>query len=126
MLYRALADLVVVAHLVFVLFVMLGGFLVLRRKGWAWVHVPAVLWAALIEFSGWACPLTPLENWFRERGGGIGYQSSFIEQYLLPLLYPTLLTRRLQITLGLIVLGVNLGVYAWLLRRPVRNQLRQS
>lgn len=117
MLYGVLADLVVLAHLAFVLFAALGGFLVLRWKRCAWIHVPVVLWAALIEFSGWVCPLTPLENWLRERAGMITYRSGFIEHYILPVLYPTLLTRRLQIALGLLVLGVNLGIYGWLLRR---------
>ena len=63
MLYRVLADLVVVVHFVFVLFVIFGGFFVLWSKRIAWFHVPAVLWGILIEFAGWICPLTPLEIW---------------------------------------------------------------
>ncbi len=120
MLYGVLADLVVVVHLAFVLFAVLGGFLVFRWKRCAWIHVPAVLWAALIEFAGWVCPLTPLENWLRERSGALGYRSGFIEHYILPVLYPTLLTRDLQITLGLLVLGVNLGIYGWVMRRTAK------
>lgn len=118
--YGFLADLVVLVHFAFVLFVVLGGLLVLKWKRLAWVHVPAFLWGALIEFAGWICPLTPLENWLRVKGGVTGYRSGFIEHYILPVLYPTLLTRRLQIALGLLVLGVNLGIYGWLLRRSVR------
>jgi hypothetical protein len=121
-LYGILADFIVFVHLAFVLFAVLGGFLVLRWRWWAWVHVPVVFWAALIEFAGWVCPLTPLENWLRAKGGGIGYPSSFIEHYILPLLYPTQLTRRLQITLGLLVLGINLGIYGWLLRRGAKHK----
>jgi len=117
MFYRVFADLVVVAHLAFVLFAVLGGFLVFRWKRCAWIHVPAVVWAALIEFAGWVCPLTPLENWLRERGGAIAYRSGFIEHYILPLLYPAMLTRSLQITLGLLVLGINLGIYGWVAYR---------
>ena len=117
MLYRVVADLVVVVHFAFVLFAVLGAFFVLRWKRCAWIHVPAVLWAALIEFYGWVCPLTPLENWLRETGGAIAYRSGFIEHYILPILYPTVLTRRLQIALGLFVLGINLGIYGWVLHR---------
>ncbi len=120
MLYGVLADLVVVVHLAFVLFAVLGGFLVFRWKRCAWIHVPAVLWAALVAFAGWVCPLTPLENWLRERSGALGYRSGFIEHYILPVLYPTLLTRDLQITLGLLVLGVNLGIYGWVMRRTAK------
>ena len=117
MLYRVLANLVVALHVAFILFAVLGGLLVLRWKLCAWIHVPAFLWAALIAFAGWVCPLTPLENWLRERGGAIGYVSGFTEHYILPVLYPAVLTRRLQLVLGLLVLGVNLGIYVWVLRR---------
>jgi len=118
--YRIFADIVIVIHLAFVLFAVFGGLLVLRWKRWAFLHVPAVLWAALIEFAGWVCPLTPLENWLRERGGAIAYRSGFVEHYILPLLYPAVLTRRLQIVLGLFVLGINLGIYGWVLYRVLK------
>lgn len=120
--YGVLAELVVVVHFAFVLFVVLGAFLVFRWKCCAWLHVPAVLWAMLIEFYGWVCPLTPLENWLREQGGSMGYRSSFIEHYIIPVLYPTLLTQRLQITLGLLVLGINLGIYGWLFRCTAKSK----
>ena len=120
MVYRVFADLIVLVHLAFVLFAVLGGLLVLRWKRCACLHVPAVLWAALIEFAGWMCPLTPLENWLRERGGAIAYRSGFVEHYILPLLYPAVLTRRLQIVLGLFVLGINLGIYGWVLYRVLK------
>ena len=122
MFYRIVADLIVVMHLAFVLFAVLGGVLVLRWKRCVWIHVPAVVWAVLIEFAGWVCPLTPLENWFRERGGVIGYRSSFIEHYVFPVLYPTVLTRSLQIVLGLFVLGINLGIYGWIVRRAAKTR----
>ena len=120
MFYRVFADLIVLVHLAFVLFAVLGGFLVLRWKRCAWLHVPTVLWAALIEFAGWICPLTPLENWLRERGGVTVYRSGFVEHYILPLLYPAVLTRRLQIVLGLFVLVINLGIYGWVLYRVLK------
>ena len=114
MFYRGLANLVVMAHLAFVLFSVLGGFLVLKWKRGAWIHAPAVLWAAIIEFAGWVCPLTPLENWLREKGGSTGYGSGFIERYILPMLYPLSFTRSLQIALGLFVVAVNLMIYGWI------------
>ena len=122
MVYRVLADLVVMMHLAFVLFAVLGGFLVIKWKRYAWIHLPIVVWAALIEFAGWVCPLTPLENWLRERGGEIVYRSGFVEHYILPLLYPTVLTRRLQITLGLLVLIINVVIYGWVWRRIAKAE----
>lgn len=78
-----------------------------------WLHLPAAMWGALIEFTGWICPLTPLENWLREAGGGQAYQSDFIEHYLLPLLYPTDLTREIQVYLGMLLILLNVGIYIW-------------
>jgi hypothetical protein len=124
MVYHALANLVLIAHLAFVLFVVLGGFLVLKWRSLAWVHVPACLWGALVELAGWVCPLTPLENWLREKGGGLVYQADFIEHYILPLLYPATLTRSLQIFLGFLVLSVNLGLYGWILWQTAQKQAR--
>ena len=118
MIYRVLADATVVLHLGFVLFVLLGGVLAARRAVVAWAHLAAVAWAAWVEFSGSMCPLTPLENWLRVRGGGGGvYATSFVEQYILPLLYPAALTRDTQFLLGGIVLGVNALAYALIIRR---------
>jgi hypothetical protein len=126
MLYLFLSDLIVVVHLGFVLFAVLGGLLVLKWKGMAWIHVPALLWAAFIELAGWVCPLTPLENWLREKGGGLVYRTGFIEHYILPLLYPVILTRNLQIFLGLFVLWINLGIYGWILWHGRQNKIKGS
>ena len=112
MLYRMLADLVVVAHFAFVIFAVAGAFLVLRWRWVAWVHLPVVAWAALIEFAGWVCPLTPLENWLRMRGGAMGYHGGFVEHYIIPILYPGQLTRSVQIALGALVLLINAGIYS--------------
>jgi hypothetical protein len=117
MIYRALADFVVVLHMAFVLFAALGGFLVFKWRRVALFHLPAALWAALIEFTGCECPLTPLENWLRRRGGEAGYQNGFIERYLLPLIYPAPFPRSLHVVLGLLVLGVNLAIYWRIWRR---------
>ncbi len=120
--YRLLADLTVVAHFVFVLFAVGGGLLVLRWRRIVWLHIPAAVWAALIEFYGWVCPLTPLENWLRVRSGASGYRGGFIEHYILPVLYPRALTRELQIVLGIFVLVVNLAIYSWLLIRVMKGR----
>ena len=118
MLFRVLADLTVVVHLAFVLFVVLGGLLVLRWKWLAWLHLPAAVWGALIEFAGWICPLTYLENDLRQRAGGAGYEGGFVEHYLIPVLYPGALTRGMQVGLGIFVVILNGMVYAriWTLR----------
>jgi hypothetical protein len=117
LIYRALADLIVALHLVFVLFVVLGGLLVLRWPRTAWLHIPAAVWGVLIEYTGWICPLTPLENSFRTRGGEAGYSGGFIEHYIQPVLYPAGLTRGTQIVLGSFVLLLNLSAYGILLTR---------
>ncbi|MFZ0107634.1 MAG: DUF2784 domain-containing protein [Thiobacillus sp.] len=117
-----LADLLVVLHLLFVAFVVAGGFLLLRWPKLAWLQVPAAVWGAAIEFSSGICPLTPLENHLRALGGEAGYSVSFIERYLMPILYPANLTVPIQIVLGGIVVAVNLAAYglairAWRRRR---------
>jgi hypothetical protein len=112
-----LADLVVIIHFLFILFVILGGFLVLYKQGWAYLHIPAALWGVVVEFTGWVCPLTPLENWLRFQGGGAVYASEFIERTLFILLYPSLLTRHLQFILGAIVVVVNICIYGWIIHR---------
>ena len=116
------ADIVVVLHLVFIIFVAVGGLLVLQWPRLAWVHVPAVIWGALVELAGWICPLTPLENRLREAAGGSTYGGGFIDRYLIPIVYPAGLTRGVQLALGLAVIVVNLVIYGILLKRQrVRN-----
>ena len=116
-LYQLAADGLVLVHFLFILFVIAGGLLVRKNSRWAYVHLPAALWAATVELTGWYCPLTPLENWLRLQGGGTMYTSSFVEQYLLPLLYPATLTQGLRITLGLAVLALNGLAYFRVYRR---------
>src|SRR5512135_1261983 len=101
MLYAVLADLVVLIHALFVLFVVFGGLTVLRWRRLAWFHLPAAIWGVAIELGGWICPLTYLENYFRRLGGGPGYSGTFIERYLEPVLYPLGLTERTQLFFGL-------------------------
>lgn len=115
--YWLLANALVLLHLAFILFVVAGGLLVARDKRLAWLHLPAAIWGALVEFSGWICPLTPLENHFRGLSGQSGYEDGFIEHYLLPLIYPETLTAITQYTLGALVLAINFLIYSWLWRR---------
>lgn len=121
MLYRLAADLVATLHLVFVLFVIAGGLLVWHWPRVAWLHIPAVVWGAVIELLGWICPLTPLENRLRHLAGAAGYEGGFVEHYLLPVLYPATLSRSLQIALGCSVLLINLLLYGWLVGRRYRR-----
>ena len=123
MLYRSLADALVVIHLGFVVFALFGGFLVLKCQKVIWGHIPAMLWAIGIEFSGWVCPLTPLENWLRQQAGESGYQVGFIEHYLMPILYPPGLSRELQVLLGTIVLLLNLAIYSWIWHRRKQREM---
>ena len=113
MLFRAAADLVLVLHLVFVLFVIFGGLLALRWPRVAWLHVPVAIYGAVIEFVGFVCPLTPLENAFRRAGGEAGYVGGFIDHYIAATLYPSGLTRTIQLWLGLGVLALN-GIVYWI------------
>jgi hypothetical protein len=112
MLQRLLADCLVVVHLAFIVFVVAGGFLVLWRPSLRWVHLPAAAWGALVEFTGWICPLTPWEQALRRMAGQAGYAGGFIEHYLLSILYPQGLTPGVQMALGFLVVGVNVGIYA--------------
>lgn len=112
-----LADLVLVLHAAFVVFVLLGGLLVLRWRGLVWLHLPCVLWGILIELTGGICPLTPLENRLRESAGLGSYGDSFIGHYLMPLIYPPGLTPGIQYLLAAVVLVVNVAVYTLVWKR---------
>lgn len=121
MFYRLAADAVVFAHLLFILFVLCGGLLVLRWRRLAWLHLPAVAWGMAVEFFHLYCPLTPLENHLRQAAGESGYGGGFIEHYLLALIYPSGLTPSIQLVLGTLVLGLNLAVYLGLVLRRSRG-----
>lgn len=122
MLYRIAADGVLVLHLAFILFVVFGGFVILRYPRLIWLHLPVVFWGAGIEIVGAPCPLTSMENSLLRRAGEEGYAESFIEHYFLPLIYPAGLTRNLQILMAAFVVVVNVTVYAWI---HVRRQRRR-
>ena len=116
--YRTGADIVLLLHLCFIVFVIAGGFLLLKWRGLVWVHLPAVAWGALVEFSGWVCPLTPLEQHLRSLAGESSAEADFMGRYLPPLLYPAALTREIQLLLGMVVLLVNLAFYWRVFFRP--------
>jgi len=111
MAYRAAADAILVTHLAFVLFAVFGALLILRWPRLAWLHIPAVVWAAFVEFNGAICPLTPLEVILRRQAGEAGYAGGFIDHYFMPLLYPEGLTRDMQTILGAIVVAINAAIY---------------
>jgi len=111
--YLFAANGILIIHLGFILFAVFGGALVFYKKWMIWLHLPAALWAAVIEMSGKICPLTPLENHFRIMAGRTGYETGFIHHYLLSIVYPDGLTRKIQIFLGIGVLLFNLIVYAF-------------
>lgn len=117
MFWRMAADALVVIHLGFILFVLLGGLLLLRWPSLIWLHVPAVAWGVIVECLHLGCPLTPWENQLRRMAGQAGYEGGFIEHYLIPLIYPAGLTPAIQLWLGAIVVLVNAAVYAWLIGR---------
>lgn len=119
--YRLLADLLLILHLLFIVFVIFGAVLVARWRGLMVVHLAAVAWGALIEFAGWVCPLTPLENRARVLAGETGYQGGFIEHYLTAVIYPAGLSRDMQILLGTLVVVINLLAYLWIFKKKRLN-----
>ena len=121
MIYRLAADALVLLHALWLAFVVFGALLALRWRRVLWAHVPVVAWGALVEFTGWVCPLTPWENDLRRLGGQEGYAGGFIERYVTAIIYPEGLTREIQIGLGVGVLVLNAGLYWWVLRRLRRT-----
>jgi hypothetical protein len=126
MIARIAADAAVVLHLAFIVFVVLGGLLVLKWPRAAWFHLPAAAWGAAIELGGWLCPLTPLENRLRAAGGRSGYAEGFVEHYIVPLVYPAELSRSLQLVLGAAVILINLAVYGLAISRRSRRRLSRG
>lgn len=115
MFYSIAADALLIVHLLFILFVILGGLLVMRWRGVIYPHLTAVIWGVLVEFNHWICPLTPWENALRHAAGEVSYQSSFIEHYIIPLIYPANLDNETQLILGSSVILINLVIYSLLL-----------
>lgn len=114
-LYRLLADLLLLTHFAFIIFVLLGGLLMLKWPQVAWLHIPAALWGVLTEILSLPCPLTPMEKYFQRLAGDAPYEGDFIAHYLLPVIYPAALTPNIQILLGIIVIVVNIVIYTYVL-----------
>lgn len=127
--WRVAADVVLVVHLSFVGFVLLGGLLVWRRRSVARLHLPAVAYGALVTLVGFTCPLTPAEKWLRQQAGSAGYEGGFVEHYVVPVLYPGEFTTSVKVAAGVLIVVVNASVYAaaaqWA-RRPERSRVRLS
>jgi hypothetical protein len=124
MIYRMLADLVVILHLLFIIFALIGGVLVRWRSYMLFIHIPAALWVTVISFKGWICPLTPLENQLRQAAGDEGYPGGFVEHYIIPIIYPVELRFDVQVLLGIAALGINIVIYALVYYRYKLNQGR--
>ena len=126
MVYLILTDLVVIIHALFILFAVLGGLLLMARSYLIVVHLPAAIWASLISFMGWTCPLTPLENYLRNAAGADGYTRGFVEHYLIPVIYPVGVTTNIHIILGILVVLLNISIYAFVYYKHVVKQDRES
>ncbi len=122
MLPRVCADIVLFAHFAFVIFAVLGGFLVLWKRRVAWIHIPVVVWSSVVNLANWVCPLTPLENWFYAKAGKSGYGGGFIQHYIEPLVYPAGMPRDMELIAGISVLVWNAMVYAIMLMRWRRQK----
>lgn len=120
--YKFLADFTAITHLAFVIFVILGGLFAFKWKRMAWVHIPAAAWGVMIEFYGWICPLTYLENYFREKAGIFIMDKGFVAHYIMPVLYPAALTKDLQIKLGIFVIVINIVIYGLVIYRNRRRK----
>ena len=117
MIYRVLADMTFLLHLLFILFVVFGGLIAFRWRKIIWIHIPLAIWGVIVEWGDIICPLTPLENYLRSLGGGQEYELSFMEKYLYPIVYLETLDRELQFILGLLVIAINIFIYGIIIRR---------
>ena len=121
MFFALAADLLIIVHLGFIGFVILGGFMLLKWRWLIFVHLPAVLWGVLLEFQGWICPLTPLEQALRRMSGQQGYTGGFIQHYILPVIYPPALNEDIQLILGILLILINVIIYLWVFQKPDRK-----
>jgi hypothetical protein len=120
-LYNVLADTIVLAHFLFIAFVICGGLLIIRWPRMAFAHLPAAVWGAVVEIFGWICPLTPLENHFRDLAGDASYHGDFISRYLLPVIYPENLTTNSQHVLGGLVIFINIIFYTMAILKNIKS-----
>ncbi len=121
MLFALGADFLVLVHLCFIIFVILGGFMLLKWRWLIFMHLPALIWAVLLEFQGWLCPLTPVEQALRQMAGQQGYEGGFIQHYILPIIYPPALQQDIQFILGVLLILINVIIYLWVFLKPDRK-----
>ncbi len=128
MLPQLLADLTLITHLLFIIFVILGALLVIKWRWLIWIHLPCAIWGALLEINYWICPLTHLENYFRRQANEAGYTGGFIEHYLIPIIYPPGLTPGLQLAIGIFVILINFVIYGFITWKyfQIRKYLREK
>jgi Protein of Unknown function (DUF2784) len=119
---RLAADTLLLLHAAYILFVVFGGLLVIRRPALKWLHLPAALWGALVELGGWGCPLTRWENFLRGRAGGTG----FIDYYVRRAIYPSGLTRGIELALGAAVVTINIAIYVYAFRHSATPRLHDG
>jgi hypothetical protein len=124
--YRIAADIIMLLHMLFTLFVMFGSLLALYKRWIVWLHIPVVLWGVAIAVIGWICPLTPLENAIRIAAGQEGYSGGFVEHYLITIIYPDGLTRRGQLILAGLIIVVNILLYGFVLRKKRAKKKKSS
>ncbi len=117
MCYRLAAEVVLLLHLAFIVFVVFGAAMQLRFRWSPVIHLPAAIWGIIVELTGRSCPVTLLENYLRNKGGQLGYPESFIEHYLLAIIYPDGLTREVQFALATLVAIINVAIYGWIFWR---------
>ena len=122
--YRLAADAMVTAHLLYIVFVVVGGLIAFRARWILWLHVPAVLWAIYVQYIGRVCPLTAWEKGFRAHAGDAGYEGGFIDHYIVPIVYPPDMPVAMHLVLGTLVILINGSVYAALIVRARRAQAR--
>src|SRR5690606_16885294 len=118
---RLLADMVLLLHVAFILFALSGGLIILWKRWVIWIHLPVLLWASVVNLAGWTCPLTPLEKALRALAGQVGYEGGFVEHYVVPLVYPDVMFRDLEMVSGLAVLACNVLTYAFVIHRIRRH-----
>lgn len=126
--YKFLADALVVFHMGFVTFVLVGGAVVLYWRRAMFLHLPAVAWGIYIEISHNICPLTPLENHLRRLGNAATYRGGFVDHYIMPVLYPNGLTHGMQVAIAVIIVVLNAAIYGWIVagRRTRKTPLTQG
>ena len=119
--YELAADLTLIIHFAFILFVIFGALLFFASAKIIFIHIPALIWGSYIELTNSICPLTYLENWFLHKANLTTYSEGFIQNYLVPIVYPVNITKDLQIYLGIALIVINIVFYAFIFNKLKKN-----